>query len=52
MIAPAQELQLTEEALKSINFVLNLLEVKRDSLRKKRELLIASAKRAEGRGGS
>jgi hypothetical protein len=52
MITPEQDLKKTEEELKAINFVLSLLELKRDSLRKKRELLIKGKNREAGRGGA
>jgi hypothetical protein len=51
-LTASQELGRIEEALRSLNFVLELLETKRDSLRKRRDLLLTSAKRMEGRGGA
>ena len=46
-IMPKSDLQKTEDELSHINFVLCLLETKRDALRAKREKLLT-----EGRGGA
>lgn len=50
----SEELTKIEGKLKEINGELNKLEIKRDRLRKRRDLLLTSTKRmkAEGRGGS
>ncbi len=48
----SQELQKIEEALRSIHFVMNLLETKEDSLRKRMDELRIAAGKSEGRGGA
>ncbi len=47
----SQELQRIEEALRSLHFVMNLLETKEESLRNRMDELRIAAGQKAGRGG-